>query len=317
MAKPGLVNNVKFKHLVHLLKMPAPHIHGHLDYLWRVAYDSEKFTFNSVEIEIAAEWRGDADVFTNALIKTRFLDEIDDDLYEIHDHKDHEPEWYHSRVRKRNYREKKRKDREEQEDCPGTGTGQERDSPGQVRSRNGIRKGKEGQGKEGQGKETDYVAVATPKKLEISDEARKAVEYYMSIKYYPDRQDYSGQAVRDTAVRSCQKLIDQIGLDSLRNILRRAHREIPEWIDAGKMKQPFHVTNFFGKAAKWCAFDGTPDNGNGNGNGIGSNPKFPLGKPNPIHKFKTKKSERLISQDQYGTWYDGYDPIPEKPDENS
>ena len=151
MAKPGLINNVKFKHLVYLLKLPAPYVHGHLDYLWRVAYDSERFTFNSIEIEIAAEWNGERGMFTEACIESGFLDKTDEDQYEIHDHEDHEPEWYKSRIRKRNYRENKKQDDGVSRDSPGTGTGQSGTTAGQERH-------KEGKGKERQGKKTHIAA---------------------------------------------------------------------------------------------------------------------------------------------------------------
>jgi len=164
MAKPGLINNVKFKHLVYLLKLPAPYVHGHLDYLWRVAYDSERFTFNSIEIELAAEWNGERGMFTKACIESGFLDEIDEDQYEIHDHEDHEPEWYKSRIRKRNYREIKKQEDGVSRDSPGTGTGQSGTTAGQERHKEG--QGRERQGKEGQGKEKNEKKTHVAANLE-------------------------------------------------------------------------------------------------------------------------------------------------------
>jgi hypothetical protein len=40
MARPGLRLHPKFLRLCHLLQEPAPHVLGHLEFLWETAYEA-------------------------------------------------------------------------------------------------------------------------------------------------------------------------------------------------------------------------------------------------------------------------------------
>lgn len=114
MARPGLEKNVKFKRLVLMLKMPRPHVRGHLETLWEVAYEcGEPRIGDSDSIEAAAEWHGEPGILFQALLscggpgRAGFIEDCPDSQgeYQIRDLWDHAPEY----VQKRRKREDERK----------------------------------------------------------------------------------------------------------------------------------------------------------------------------------------------------------------
>lgn len=108
MAKSSLTGSMKFKALVRTLGIPAPHVLGHLEFMWKPAYESGNPTFRSHEmIELAAEWSGEPGVFAKAVCDPahNFVDARKNDQFEIHDFYEHAPDY----VKKRIEREKQRK----------------------------------------------------------------------------------------------------------------------------------------------------------------------------------------------------------------
>jgi hypothetical protein len=92
MARPTLYDHPKFMRLVHELGMPAPHVLGHLEYLWRVGYSSgNPVVGDSVDVELAAMWTGEPGQLTKVLTQVRFMDKLPDGKYQIHDLLDHAP----------------------------------------------------------------------------------------------------------------------------------------------------------------------------------------------------------------------------------
>lgn len=109
MARPTLFSSPKFRRLVHLLKVPIPHAVGYLECLWSVAYEcGEPVIGDEIDVEIAAQWPGDAGVLCRALVQVGLLDPADESgRHTIHDFWDHAPDY----VKKRRERELERKDR--------------------------------------------------------------------------------------------------------------------------------------------------------------------------------------------------------------
>lgn len=94
MAKPGFYNHPKFKKLIKLLSEPAPHVLGHLQMLWDLCAQINKVVLTSEEIELMSEYEGSPGEFTNALLEVGLIDAREDNLYEIHDYKDHFPRYF-------------------------------------------------------------------------------------------------------------------------------------------------------------------------------------------------------------------------------
>lgn len=108
MAKSSLTGSMKFKALVRTLGIPAPHVMGHLEFMWRPAYDSGSPIYRSTEmIELAAEWIGEPGIFAKAVCDPahNFIDARKDGQFEIHDFYEHAPDY----VKKKIEREKQRK----------------------------------------------------------------------------------------------------------------------------------------------------------------------------------------------------------------
>lgn len=133
MAKPGIRNNLKFKKLCYLLKMPGPHVLGHLEYLWHVAHQSDcPIIGTSLDIEIASEWYGEPGKFFEALRdcggkgQYGFIEpvETEDDVWQVHDFHEHKPGYLKDRVRKQ-----KQRVTGQSRDNAVTVTGQSRDCP--------------------------------------------------------------------------------------------------------------------------------------------------------------------------------------------
>jgi hypothetical protein len=85
--------------------MADPHVLGHLEYLWRVGYETECAEIgDSVDVEVAALWSGEQGAFTAALLRSGFLDDRGGVLC-IHDLMDHAPEHVKGRLRQRKHRD--------------------------------------------------------------------------------------------------------------------------------------------------------------------------------------------------------------------
>lgn len=100
MARPTLYTHRKFKRLSVLLGMPEPHILGHLEYLWRRAYESgDPVIGDALDVEIAAGGAGERGKFTSALVEcgapvgSGFVEVDDRGVYSIHDLWDHAPDY--------------------------------------------------------------------------------------------------------------------------------------------------------------------------------------------------------------------------------
>ena len=69
MARPGFRNHPKFRRLVHILGMSEPHVLGHVECLWSVAYNNfgNPFIGDSIDVELAACWAGEPGKLCRAL----------------------------------------------------------------------------------------------------------------------------------------------------------------------------------------------------------------------------------------------------------
>jgi hypothetical protein len=106
-ARPGLRQHPKFKRLVHLLRQPIPHVLGYLECLWSVAYEHGKAEIGSeLDVELSADWPGETGALCKALVDCRFLDDVGDARYAVHDLFDHAPEYVQARARKEAERQK-------------------------------------------------------------------------------------------------------------------------------------------------------------------------------------------------------------------
>jgi hypothetical protein len=87
---------VKFKALQRLLNAPLCHAVGYLETLWIFAQlqarEGDLTKFSALEIAGWVEYPGDPDEFIEALVKTRWLERVDDRLM-IHDWNEHKPNW--------------------------------------------------------------------------------------------------------------------------------------------------------------------------------------------------------------------------------
>jgi len=116
MARPTLINHRKFRRLCALTGLDEPTILGHLEFLWMSAYESgDDFVGDSVDVELAARWKGEPGVLTKALLECGgdgmggFIDAVNGSQFIIHDLWDHAPEY----VQKRLKRELERRERGE------------------------------------------------------------------------------------------------------------------------------------------------------------------------------------------------------------
>jgi len=129
MARPTLFTHPKFRRLCHDLGLSRPTALGHMELLWRVAYESgEALIGDATDVELAAEWDGEAGVFAATLVRLRFVDERDGGLA-IHDLADHEPEYVKDRRKKE--RQRRAKGVQERE-LTRHQEGRERETPGIV-----------------------------------------------------------------------------------------------------------------------------------------------------------------------------------------
>jgi hypothetical protein len=106
MARPSLDQSSKFKLLVRRLGIPKPYALGLLETLWRTAWENgEPVVGTAEEVEAAAEWPGEPGLFFKAMSSGRWLDDLGDGRWAIHDFWDHAPDY----VRKRRVREMERR----------------------------------------------------------------------------------------------------------------------------------------------------------------------------------------------------------------
>lgn len=121
-----MFNHPKFHRLAHILGLPEPYTLGHLEFLWRVGYDSgNPIIGDALDVEIAAKWTGERGAFAKALLDVRLLDALDDGRLAIHDLYENAPEYVKGRARKEQSR--KRKQAGQSRDSHGTQPGQSRD----------------------------------------------------------------------------------------------------------------------------------------------------------------------------------------------
>ncbi len=112
MAKPGFTKHRKFLRLVHMLKMPPPHVLGHVQFMWDAGAAMQSALLgDSVEVELAAGWVGVEGEFCKAVLAVGLIDLLDDEVthgnagngavthgngavterFVIHDFEDHAP----------------------------------------------------------------------------------------------------------------------------------------------------------------------------------------------------------------------------------
>jgi len=107
MARPGLDENRKFRLLVGMLKMPRPHVRGHLEMMWDSCNQDGNPVFENADfVEAAAEWGGGKGAWADALVTCGFLDR-DGERFIIHDFAENAPEYVRARWRKQQERKRK------------------------------------------------------------------------------------------------------------------------------------------------------------------------------------------------------------------
>ncbi len=100
MARPTLFTHPKFRRLCHELKLSVPLALGHLELLWRVAYESgDALIGDEIDVELASQWEGNPGAWAATLLRLHLLDQSPEGL-SIHDLRDHEPEYVKDRRRK-------------------------------------------------------------------------------------------------------------------------------------------------------------------------------------------------------------------------
>ena len=113
MPRPDLYDHPKFNRLCFILKMPRPHVLGHLEFLWRVGYASGNPVIgDSLDVEIAAEWTGDVGALTKALLEVKLIDESKHGKllrFKIHDLHDNAPDYVQARYRMNNWRKSRKR----------------------------------------------------------------------------------------------------------------------------------------------------------------------------------------------------------------
>lgn len=107
MPRPTLFQSRKFQLALRRLNIPAPHLLGHLEFVWESANQSGESMVGCWEsLEAVAMWDGEPGVFAKTLSMpgTNFFDVMDDGIFEIHDYWDHAPEYVRDRRRKEQLR---------------------------------------------------------------------------------------------------------------------------------------------------------------------------------------------------------------------
>jgi hypothetical protein len=95
--------------------MPAPHVLGHLEYLWATAYEcGEPRIGDMVSVELAAAWVGEPGKLCKVLLecggegRAGFIEPMPGQpgIYQIHDLHDHAPDYVQARARKETERKR-------------------------------------------------------------------------------------------------------------------------------------------------------------------------------------------------------------------
>lgn len=108
-----IFDHPKFARLVDELGIPAPHVLGHLDFMWHSAHArADEPLGDARDVELAAEWTGEPGAFAAALHRVRFLDDEGGatPCFRVHDLYDHAPEAVKKRIDRAEARKKKNTD---------------------------------------------------------------------------------------------------------------------------------------------------------------------------------------------------------------
>jgi hypothetical protein len=89
--------------------MPEPHVYGHLEYVWMVAYETgDAVIGDAIDVELAAQWVGEPGKFCKAMVDVHLLDSIGDGRFAVHDLLDHAPDYVQQRARREAERRKEK-----------------------------------------------------------------------------------------------------------------------------------------------------------------------------------------------------------------
>lgn len=117
MARQTLFDHPKYLRLIKLLNKPAPHVLGHLEYLWKTGYASGNPVIGDAHmVEACALWDGEDGRLASALVSVRLIDEVEPGVYQIHDLHDHAPTY----VARRSDREEERRKEKKCGNCDAT-----------------------------------------------------------------------------------------------------------------------------------------------------------------------------------------------------
>jgi hypothetical protein len=104
MAHSNIFKNMKFKRLLKAVAEPVPHLIGHLECLWHVAYNNGDARIGSADdLELAAEWDGEPGLLAKHLIEGRWVDDVGGIFY-VHDFWEWSPKFVKDRLRKQKRR---------------------------------------------------------------------------------------------------------------------------------------------------------------------------------------------------------------------
>ena len=123
MGRPGLTKHPKFRRLAKMLKCPLSHARGYLEMMWDVTYEQGNPVIgDAMDIEMAAEYKGDAWKLFKALIEcggpgaAGFIEQCPSNplVYQVHDLFENAPDY----VQRRHRRNESRKHKHLQQICP-------------------------------------------------------------------------------------------------------------------------------------------------------------------------------------------------------
>ena len=96
-----IFDHPKFARLVGELGIPAPHVLGHLEYLWHAAHTrADEPLGDARNVELLAGWTGEPGAFAAALHRVRFIDDVGGATasFVVHDLYDNAPEAVKKRI---------------------------------------------------------------------------------------------------------------------------------------------------------------------------------------------------------------------------
>jgi hypothetical protein len=98
-VKAELLDHRKFLRLVRLMNEPTPHVLGYLMLMWRRGYQTGSPALgDELDVEAAAEFRGEPGKFAKAALAAGFIDRTPNGDFEIHDLWDHAPDYVKKRM---------------------------------------------------------------------------------------------------------------------------------------------------------------------------------------------------------------------------